>query len=129
MEDDQYISRVYTRWLQKCGINVIVANNGGIGLDILQKQNVDLVLLDLGMPGLNGIETLRQLRKEEKTKDLKVIVISNTTMTEDRAGFEEIQEAGVLKILRKYETSLADLLELLEECFDGTCPVVTSVKT
>lgn len=126
VEDDQYVSRVYTKWLESYGIKVLTANNGSLGLEILQNQQVDLVLLDLGMPGLNGIETLKRIRKDSATKDVKVIILSNTTMTENRDGYAEIKKEGVAAILRKYETSLKELVESIVKCFESEGAQLTS---
>lgn len=130
IEDDQYILRVYKKWLNKYDINVITANDGALGLDTLREKDVDLILLDLGMPGLNGIETLQQMRRNPKNKDIPVIVLSNTTMVNGKDGYDEIVQEGVSGILRKYEVSLIDLLEAIAQCFEaGRTTLVDVGKT
>lgn len=118
IEDDDAILRVYTKWLSRSGVHVLAAGDGASGLKILKDEKVDLVLLDLGMPGMNGYETLKKIREQESTKTTLVIILSNTTMNENRDGFTEIMELGVEAILRKYETSLKELIHSVQTCFE-----------
>ncbi len=117
VEDDRLIANAYSKWLEAVGAKTMVANDGVQCLRILDEQKIDLVLLDLGMPGLNGYDTLMQLRQRPHLKDLPVIILSNTTMTENREGFEDIKKAGVKDILRKYETSLSELVRCISSYF------------
>lgn len=118
VEDDHFISRVYTKWLTAAGADIMTANDGAQGLRLLQQHTFDLVLLDLGMPGLNGYDTLLEIRKIPKLVDLPVVVLSNTTMKENKEGFKEIRDAGVKDVLRKYETSLTEIIHRIESYFD-----------
>jgi DNA-binding response OmpR family regulator len=111
IEDDHFISRIYNKGLTAAGASVLVATDGAQGLRILDESPIDLVLLDLGMPGMNGYDTLTEIRKKPNLQTLPVIILSNTTMSEDREGYEDIRNAGVKDVLRKYETSLAEIVE------------------
>ena len=64
VEDDNFISRIYSKWLIAAGATIHVAHDGTQALRMLKEQTVDLVLIDLGMPGLNGRETVQLIRKE-----------------------------------------------------------------
>jgi CheY-like chemotaxis protein len=114
LEDDEFITRVYKKWLSLRGAVVSNAHDGTTGMEILNKESFDLILLDLGMPGLDGYETLTLIRNDPRTKDVPVIILSNTTMTEDKEGFKEISDLGVSKMMRKYETSLQQLVDAVE---------------
>lgn len=120
VEDDHFISRVYEKWLTIAGAKVLVAYNGALGLELLSQYKVDLMLLDLGMPGLSGYDMLTELKKKPETKDIPVIVLSNTTMKENIIGFEDIKNAGVTDILRKYETSLDEIIKRAQAYFPET---------
>ena len=117
IEDDHFILRIYSKWLTASGATVITANDGAQGLRLLDERRVDLVLLDLGMPGLNGYDTLAEIRKKEYGKDLPVIILSNTTMNENREGFADLRDSGVKDILRKYEVSLSEIVEKIASYF------------
>lgn len=75
--DDQELMRdLLERLLRVEGYNVLTAASGASALSIVQEQPVDLVLLDMMMPGMSGIEVLQQLKANPATRDLPVIVIS-----------------------------------------------------
>lgn len=117
VEDDHFISRIYSKWLTAAGATVTVANDGSQGLRILDEQKVDLVLLDLGMPGLNGYDTLTQLRQKPTLQQLPVIVLSNSSLDEKGDGRQDLQNAGVKNVLRKYETSLSEIVDCISSYF------------
>jgi len=62
VEDDQQIARVIELELEYEGFQTSVAHNGRDGLAVLEKETIDLVLLDVMIPGLNGMEVLRRIR-------------------------------------------------------------------
>lgn len=59
------------------------ANDGQTALDIVAGKKPDLILLDLMMPGINGYDVIRQLRSQEETKQLPIILISALNSNED----------------------------------------------
>ncbi len=71
------------------GYNVLVANNGDSALNKVQAFSPDLILLDIMMPGMDGFETCRRLKADEKTKDIPVIFMTALTNTADKIkGFK-----------------------------------------
>ena len=69
--------------LQKEGFSTIEAIDGEVGLKLVKENFPDLVLLDLILPGLDGFEVLRQIKDDQKTKLIPVIVLSNLGQKED----------------------------------------------
>lgn len=127
VEDDHFISRIYNKWLTAAGASVQVANDGAQGLQLLDEAPFDLVLLDLGMPGMNGYDTLLQVRKRPQLTDLPVIILSNSTLTKDKEEYENIQKAGVKDVLRKYETSLTEIVQCISNYFPPDAVTVESI--
>ncbi len=117
IEDDLMILRVYTKWLTSAGATIITASDGLDGLSKLGTETVDIVLLDLGMPRLNGYETLKQIRQQVQFGDLPVVILSNTTVEENGTGFQELKQAGIKHTLKKYETSLKEIVECVNSYF------------
>ena len=115
IEDDNFISRVYTKWLTKRGAEVTIAHDGALGLEAVIKQRMDLILLDLGMPGMDGYETIRRLRGDADTKAIPIVVLSNTSVSESHPRYAEMKALGVTDILRKYETSLREIVECISK--------------
>ena len=72
----------------KTGFSLLVARDGIEALALLRGQGVPrphIVLLDLNMPRMNGIEFLRQLREDQEHRDAVVFVLTTSSMTEDKA--------------------------------------------
>ena len=67
IDDDENICRLVKLNLEKEGFQVLVAYDGESGLDLVSRENPDLILLDIMMPGMDGVEVLRQIRKDRTT--------------------------------------------------------------
>lgn len=65
------------------GYSVSIASDGQIALDFLQKQEPDLILLDVVMPGMNGLEVCRQIKLVDRLKDIPVIFVTNKKHPDD----------------------------------------------
>ncbi len=117
VEDDQFILRLYSKWLTAAGAEVTGAHDGTQGLLALEEKKIDLVLLDLGMPGLNGYETLLKIREKPPLKDLPVIILTNTTVDEKGQEYAHFEAAGVKDILQKYKTSLTEIVTAINAYF------------
>ena len=74
------------------GIEVLLADSGMKAIDTLQREKVDLVLLDFQMPVMNGLKTLEIIRKREDMKDIKVIFL---TAASDR---DTVMKAGMMGV-------------------------------
>ena len=70
--------------LQKDGYEVIVAKNGQAGLEIAQKHLPDMIVLDLMMPGIDGLEVCRQLRSDARTRLIPMIMLTAKSAEADR---------------------------------------------
>lgn len=89
VDDEQDILDLIGFNLEKEGFEVFTANNGRDGLELARKNNPDLVLLDVMMPGMDGMETCRELRDDENLKN--VLIAFLTARNEDYsqiAGFD-----------------------------------------
>lgn len=76
IEDDRDINELIAYNLQKEGYNVIRSLDGGQGLFLIQKERPDLVLLDLMLPGMDGLEICQALKQSDATKDIPIIMIT-----------------------------------------------------
>jgi DNA-binding response OmpR family regulator len=76
LEDQKGFRRIYRDVLEKDGYDVLEAVDGEAGWDIIYKQKPDLILLDLGLPIMDGFQVLEKLKRSEQTKDIPVIVFS-----------------------------------------------------
>jgi len=67
VDDEDGIQMLYREELQDEGYEIISAYNGEEGLEKVKSESPDLVILDIQMPGMNGIETLRLMKKDNPT--------------------------------------------------------------
>lgn len=82
IEDNAAIRKILEAMLAHAGYTVMLADNGQAGLDMLAVSEVDLILLDIMMPGMNGFDVLKQLRKEHSMVNLPVIMVTALTEQE-----------------------------------------------
>ncbi|HUO58793.1 MAG TPA: response regulator [bacterium] len=76
VEDQQGFRRIYHDVLASEGYEVIEAEDGEAGWEMVQSRTPNLVLLDLGLPKLDGFEVLKRIREQEGTKHIPVIIFS-----------------------------------------------------
>ncbi len=69
--------------LENRGYEVVAANTGSEALDLLRREPVDVVLLDVMMPEMNGMEVLQRIKESAVTGDLPVILVTAKTQDED----------------------------------------------
>ena len=91
VEDEYFISELYDRALRKAGYDVTNSLNGTDGLKLAQTNAYDIILLDLMVPGLTGMEILRILRDPAQTPQLKSKIIITTNLVQDEAARQEIE--------------------------------------
>src|SRR5262249_10283318 len=78
------------------GYDIIEAESGEQGVRRAQERHPSLILMDIRLPGIDGIEALRQLRAEDATREIPIIAMTASVMTADRqkitdAGFDAFQ--------------------------------------
>lgn len=77
IEDDPVISQMYLMKFEADGFDVQMADNGVRGVALVEAFHPDLILLDLQMPEMNGVEALELIRKSPNSKDTPVIILTN----------------------------------------------------
>ncbi|HET8991692.1 MAG TPA: response regulator [Candidatus Saccharimonadales bacterium] len=100
IEDEHFISELYARALTKGGYIVNVIADGSLALKEAETNNYDVILLDLMVPNLTGIEVLRSLRDPARVPPIKakIIIITNLEQREDvRADIEKQADGYLVK--------------------------------
>jgi DNA-binding response OmpR family regulator len=85
VEDDPMINSMYKTKFKVAGFEVFTADNGVTGLELVKKEKPDIVMLDVMLPQLDGFSVLEQIKKDETTKDIPVIMLTNLGTDEDKA--------------------------------------------
>jgi signal transduction histidine kinase/ActR/RegA family two-component response regulator len=93
------------------GTRLISAMQGSSGLDLAREHKPDLMLLDLHLPDLEGLEVLRRMREDEATKDIPVVILSADAT---RRHLDALLEAGAVRYLTK-PIGVRALLEVMDE--------------
>ena len=107
VEDNEQNQKLASDVLRFKGFRVLVAETAEIGVPMVLKEKPDLVLMDIHLPGMNGIEALAKLRADPETKAIPVFAFTASVMPQDR---REITSAGFDGFLSKP----IDLKEFLE---------------
>jgi DNA-binding response OmpR family regulator len=97
IEDDADIAEAISYHLEKAGISVRVARSGEEGLEVA-RRGADLVLLDLNLPGMDGLEVCRMIRRQSATAHVPIIIVSARADEVDRVlGLEMGADDYVVK--------------------------------
>src|SRR4051812_11648286 len=79
VEDDALIYRMYQKAFELEGFEIEIAEDGQKGLDKLATFTPDIILLDIMMPNMNGVEMLAKLKENPATKDIPTVVLTNVS--------------------------------------------------
>ena len=109
VEDDPMISEIYQRKFSAAGFDVRIATSGKAVLDILLRESFDLVLLDIVLPEMSGMEILEKLRDPKSGYDLgtKIVMFSNLSEKDDR---DKAVSLGASGFISKTDFSPSELI-------------------
>lgn len=77
IEDSQDFLEILSTKLKKEGFNIVTAENGELGVKAAKVENPSLILMDVQMPVMNGIDAFYKLKEDPATKDIKVVFLTN----------------------------------------------------
>ena len=98
IEDEVFISELYNRALTKAGYDVTVMMDGMKGLSAAMTDQYDIILLDIMLPNMVGIDILRHLREEKPNLHSKIIITTNLEQSkENRAEVEKHADGYIIK--------------------------------
>lgn len=109
IEDNESLSKIIRLKLEEAGYNVLLAGDGEDGLKILKKCLPDLIWLDIYLPVMNGLEFLKKIRQNERTKKLKVVIVSVS------GSNKKIETAKKLSVVDYFIKSNYKINELVDE--------------
>jgi DNA-binding response OmpR family regulator len=112
IEDEQALQKTFSDASKRAGYEVVSAMDGALGFELAKVEKPDLILLDFILPKMNGLEVLEQLRAEEATKEIPVIIFTNL---EGPENIEKALELGATTYLVKSQYSMKEVLEKIRE--------------
>lgn len=99
IEDDDLIRELYADQLKISGLQVSDYASGKTGLEALKQQKYDLVLLDIMLPDINGLEILKQIKQDNELKSIPVVLLTNLGQDSViKEGFKLGADAYLVKI-------------------------------
>ena len=122
VEDNEDNIYMLSRRLKRKNIDLVIARDGQAGVEAAQKENPDIILMDLSLPVLDGWGATRKLKSDASTKDIPIIALSAHAMEEHKSS---AIEAGC----NDYDTKPVDfarLMSKIEEQLAKVCLLYTS---
>ncbi len=123
VEDDELIANIYCNKLRVDGYDVVVALDGERALELITSAPPDLVILDLMVPKIPGIELLRRIRSHPGLQSLPVVVFSSTYLS---SLIQEARQAGATKCLSKANCTPKLVLQVVQEMISAPSPAAAS---
>lgn len=111
-EDDPLLIDIYSTKLKNAGFKVEIARDGNECLAKLHEKKSDVLLLDIVLPQISGWEVLRQIKRDEKLKDLKIIILSNLGQ---RNEVKKGLELGAVRYLIKSHYTPSQVVEEIKK--------------
>lgn len=112
IEDERFLCNLLVKKFENGGFQVIGALDGETGLKEVRERIPDVILLDLLLPGIDGFEVLRRLKKDEELRRIPVIIISNLS---DKRDIEKAHKGGAAAYLVKADFSPQDILDKVRQ--------------
>ncbi len=112
IEDDKQLSVMYAQKFKKAGFSVSMTGDGQTGIQMAIGGDFDLVVLDLMLPGLSGVEVLELIRSNIKTTKLPVIVYTNSC---DKKNKQKCLSYGADEFVLKINSTLDSLVKTINK--------------
>ena len=114
-DDDDDILLLVTTRLRRDGFDVLTASSGDRALELARERRPDIAVLDIGMPGLDGLQVLEQIRGDDDLRGMLVLLLTAKAQESDvRRGYETGADAYIKKPF-----SPAELSTKVRELLDG----------
>ncbi|HUI05910.1 MAG TPA: response regulator [Verrucomicrobiae bacterium] len=126
IEDDPFVAEIYREKLGSEGYAVAVASDGASGLEALRSRKPDLVLLDLMLPEVKGLDVLKAIRAQFDARTLPVLVITNAYLS---PMVKQAWEAGANHVLAKGSLRPDKLPKIVEDALGSPPAATTNERT
>ena len=110
VEDDLFLSEIYSETLQGMGMRVEVFNDGGSAMDNLVSLNPDIIILDLNLPIHSGLDIFHHLRKHPQTAETWVLIVTANPSQAAELSNLEIENQNLLLLAKPLSMDQLDQL-------------------
>ncbi len=115
VEDDPFLLSMYSTKFGLEGFKVLSANDGVKGIELITKELPDLVLLDVLMPKKNGFDVLKEVKKNPKTKNIPIILLTNLNQAEE---VERGMKLGAVDYLIKAHFMPSEVVDKIKKALE-----------
>jgi CheY-like chemotaxis protein len=112
IEDDLFMVRMYQRVFSYVGFEVVTATSGEEGLQIAFRDKPTLIILDIMMPRVNGLDVLKQLKSDTVTKSIPVVLLTNVA---DDSVMNDAFKGGAAGYIIKSQIANDDLVKEIQQ--------------
>lgn len=116
LDDDPVVISLYTAMFRHHGYEVLSAADGESGLECLQRRRPDAVLLDLGMPRLDGLAWLRRVRADPQYRNLPVVILTSGALD---VQIRAAQEGAAACVLSKHRSDPDEVVSWVVAAMTG----------
>lgn len=117
IEDEKEVAEIYSKLLINAGFEVKIANEGFSGLKLAKTIKPNLIILDIMMPDMDGIEVLKRLKSDNETDLIPVVVISNVGVDHIQA---EVISLGAVRYIIKTDVIYSEFVNHIKEYIQET---------
>ena len=117
VEDDPVLQKMYNQKLISEGFNTLIASDGQEAQDLFNKEPVDLIITDIMMPRVSGIELIENIRQNSKEKTIPILAWSNLALEEEK---QKALSAGANEDVIKGSLNLEQLVNLVKKYLPGS---------
>lgn len=116
VEDDQFLLRMYKKKFEIAGFQVEIAVDGEDGLNKMRSAKPDIVLMDIMMPKLNGLDAIAQAKQDSMIKNIPILVLTNLSNTDDA---QNAVKSGALGYMVKSDFTPSQVVEKVKSILDS----------
>lgn len=127
VDDDPLLVRMYQTKFELDGNKVITAENGKVALQKTKEYKPDIILLDVMMPEMNGLEVLQILKDNSDTKNIPVIMLTNVSASDGDST--KGLDLGAVAYLVKANYTPKEVVQKVKEILAGYVKELPQVKT
>lgn len=113
IEDDPYVQRMYKRMFSFKKYQIEIASTGEQGIMLAKKNKPDLILLDVMLPEMNGLEVLAKLKSDPDTKSIIIFMLTNLG---DDDTMDKAKALGAERYMVKVDFSPQQVLDEVDKC-------------
>jgi DNA-binding response OmpR family regulator len=115
IEDDAFLGSILYRYMTDMKISVDLATTGEGAIEAIDKIVPSIIILDIFLPGINGLDLLETMRKNKISQNIPVLVVSNTDQQKDRERAQRLGAEIVLKAMVTPANILEKLYQILSK--------------